>query len=261
MAAEAEQKGHEDRVFDIVFNQDEVTWQSILMDLVKTEQMDPWDIDVSVLAKKYIQRIKQLKEKTDLRISGKVVLAAAILLRIKSTRLLKDDIAQFDSMLSGGDEEELYEETYPGELIDRKKYKGLKLTPKTPQPRKRKVSIYDLLEALEKALDIEKKRRLRIPPAIKMEIPEKKFDLSDLICRIYARILGWFKKDEKRKIFFSELVPDKSRLGKIYTFIPLLHLSTQRKVDLEQEREFSDIEVKVIKGNIDKELVKEVEEY
>jgi len=253
----------EEQIFDIVFNQDEVTWQSILMDLVKSEQMDPWDIDVSILAKKYIDRIKKLKEKADLRISGKVVLAAAILLKIKSTRLLKEDIAQFDNLLSGEDVESLYDENLQGgdNLIDRSKYKELRLVPKTPQPRKRKVSIYDLLEALEKALDIEKKRRLRIPPAVKMEIPEKKIDLSELMGKLYLKVLGWFKKDEQKDIFFSELVPDKSRLGKIYTFIPLLHLTNQRKIDLDQEREFADFKVKVIKDNIDKEIAKELEEY
>ena len=78
-------------IFSILFEQDEVTWQALLMDLVRSEQMDPWDIDISMLAQKYIETIKELK-KTDLRISGKVLLAAAILLRVKAHHLLVDDI-------------------------------------------------------------------------------------------------------------------------------------------------------------------------
>jgi chromatin segregation and condensation protein Rec8/ScpA/Scc1 (kleisin family) len=43
-------ENHE-KIFEILFNKDEVTWQSLLYELVKTEQMDPWDINVSMLTK------------------------------------------------------------------------------------------------------------------------------------------------------------------------------------------------------------------
>jgi len=93
-----------ERIFNIVFNEDEVTWQSLLMDLIRVENMDPWDIDVSELSKKYIETVKGL-QKTDLRVSGKVLLAAAILLRIKSQRFLDDDVVSFDNMLIEPEEE------------------------------------------------------------------------------------------------------------------------------------------------------------
>ena len=160
-----------DKIFTILFQEDEITWKTLLLELVKSEQMDPWDIDISELTKQYLQMLKEMKE-ANLRISGKVVLAAAILLRIKSNRLVEEDVLQFDNLLSGQDEAQLYaDET--GELkpaIDRSKYKQLRLIPKTPQPRKRKVSIYDLIAALEKALDVEKKRKLRIPSIIKLSV-------------------------------------------------------------------------------------------
>jgi segregation and condensation protein A len=252
------------KIFDIIFHQDEVTWQSILMDLVKSEEMDPWDIDVSMLTHKYIERLKNLKSgKGDLRIPGKVLLAAAILLRIKSHRLLTEDIASFDNMISGEDEESLYEENEEApQGIDRSLYKDLKLIPKTPQPRKRKVSIYDLLEALQKALDVEQKRRIRIPKEVKIELPEKKIDISELMGKIYVEVLTWYKKGkgekENKKIPFHKLVPNGSREGKIYTFIPLLHLTNQRKIDMEQKTPFGTINIKVIKDNIDKEIEKEI---
>src|SRR3990167_7609821 len=86
-----------ERIFDIIIKQDEVTWQAIILDLVRTEQMDPWDVNVSLLAKKYIEMLKQIKE-TNLRVSGKVLLAAAIMLKIKSQRLTGEDLDNLDRL-------------------------------------------------------------------------------------------------------------------------------------------------------------------
>ena len=82
-----------DAIFDIVFKQDDVSWKSIIYDLVKSEQMNPWDIDVSLLANKYIKLVKKMQEH-DFRMSGKILLAAAILLKIKSKRLVGQDIEE-----------------------------------------------------------------------------------------------------------------------------------------------------------------------
>ena len=44
-----------DRIFGLLMSKtDEITWQTIIFDLVKSEQMDPWDIDISLLTQKYI---------------------------------------------------------------------------------------------------------------------------------------------------------------------------------------------------------------
>ena len=66
-----------EQVYDILFGSDEITWQSMIYELVSSEQMDPWDIDVSLLAQKFLEKLKKLKE-MDLKISGKVLLAASI---------------------------------------------------------------------------------------------------------------------------------------------------------------------------------------
>ena len=72
----------QEQIFDMLLKENEVTWQTIIQDLVKKEGMDPWDVDVSKLSQRYISTLKKLKEH-DFRVSGKVVLAAAILLKIK----------------------------------------------------------------------------------------------------------------------------------------------------------------------------------
>src|SRR3989338_4987490 len=94
-----------DKIFGIILSKtDEITWQNIIYELVKSEQMDPWDIDVSMLAQKYIDMLRSLKEH-DFRISGKVLLAAAILLKIKSHKLVGEELTELDRLLIGVEDE------------------------------------------------------------------------------------------------------------------------------------------------------------
>jgi chromatin segregation and condensation protein Rec8/ScpA/Scc1 (kleisin family) len=140
-------KAHHENIYDILMDQDEITWQSIIKELIKTEQMDPWDINISLLTKMFIKTLKKLKE-MNLHVSGKVLLAAALLLRIKSGRLVGDDLLEFDRLLASGERDELYE-TEEGYVEGQLNQMGMtlgkdqmKLVPKTPQPRSRKVSVY-----------------------------------------------------------------------------------------------------------------------
>ena len=230
-----------DKIFELLLDKDDITWQTLLYELVKTEQMDPWDIDISILTKKYITAIKKLKE-LNFRISGKVLLAAAILLRIKSNRLLTQDLTEFDRLIAGQEEnlEDLaFEETFE-KLQDSEKPN---LIPRTPQPRKRKVSIYDLVDALQKALEVKKRRVLNSIPPTNVTIPKRTRDVTQVIREIYGRIKAFIFRNNKNIVTFSQLVPSDSKEDKIYTFIPLLHLANQRKIDLYQERHFGEIDI------------------
>ena len=128
----------QDQVYDLILKEDDISWKTILFDLVKTEQMNPWDINISQMTKKYIETIKKLKE-LDFRLSGKMLLAAAILLKVKSNKLVGEDIEYLDRLIAQEDEEEL---TFEEDLQPRSEEDIPKnLIPRTPQPRKRKVSI------------------------------------------------------------------------------------------------------------------------
>jgi len=229
-----------ERIFQILYKEDEVTWQSLLYELVKKEGMNPWDINISLLTKKYIDTIKKLKE-LDFRISGKVLLAAAILLKMKSNRLLNEDISEFDRLIT--EEEELVEEL---DLEEQQQYKPGErpiLIPRTPQPRKRKVSIFDLVNALEKALEVKQRRVLNSIPPMDVKIPERKRDITEVIREVYSRIKSFFMINSQKKLTFTQLVPSQKKEDKIFTFIPLLHLTNQRKVNLEQKEHFGEIEI------------------
>ncbi len=243
-----------ERIFQILYNSDEVTWQTLLYELVKKEGMNPWDIDISRLTKGYIQTIKKLKE-LDFRISGKVLLAAAILLKIKSNRLVNEDLSEFDRLLTQS-EEGLLEEL---DLDEPRTYDEEKrpLIPRTPQPRKRKVSVFDLVKALEKALEVKKRRVLNSIPPMDVKIPKKTRDITQIIREVYSKVLSFFSR--QNRLTFSQLVPSSTKEDKIYTFIPLLHLTTQRKVNLRQQEHFGEIEIMLnSKKEIDNELKTEV---
>ncbi|MBW2981244.1 segregation/condensation protein A [Candidatus Woesearchaeota archaeon] len=247
-----------DQVFEIIFDKEDVTWQSMLYELVRTENMDPWDINVSQLAQRFLDMLKTLKE-MDFRVSGKIILAAAILLKLKSTRLVGEDISNLDRLFSqaGEEEEGLLDELYDAP-VQKQDPENFTLIPRTPQPRKRKVSIFDLVGALQKAMEVKKRRVMRDIPTIKVEIPEKKVDISEVIKSMYGRIKNFFVQHQNTKLTFTKLIPSGSKQDKVFTFIPLLHLTNQRKIDIFQYQHFGEIEVQLLKNTLIKDINKEL---
>ena len=225
----------------MLMQENEITWQSIIYDLVRTEEMNPWDIDISILSSKYLEIIRNLK-KMNFAISGKVILASAILLKLKSKKLIEEDLARFNEIINPSnedinlleDDEEFYEEN------------RLLLIPKTPQPRRRRISVEDLVSALERALNVNTRRSIRdfmdYSPAKTVEIPKKKIDINQLIKDIYGRLVNFFSIGNKR-LTFKEFVNSDRKEDVIMTFLPLLHLDNERRIDLEQEKPFGEIEI------------------
>ncbi|HOI19227.1 MAG TPA: ScpA family protein [Candidatus Woesearchaeota archaeon] len=247
-----------DYIYNVLTDKDEIDWKDILMKLIKDDNIDPWDVDVSLIAKRYVEAVKKLKE-MDFRVSGKVILASAILLSIKSNRLVDGDINAFDALISSLTQTE-YDELLSGELGDflsgeyieniplEEREKLPFLTLRTPQPRSRKISILDLVEALDKALEVRDRRQNKISSKEeKIFVPNKEKNLKSIILSVYESIQSVFQK--KDKIFFSEIIKSPNREDVIYTFIPLLHLDFQQVVRLDQDTEFGEIEISLIKKN------------
>src|SRR3989344_1315036 len=235
----------QDRILNLLMQKDEITWQTILNDLIKSGEINPWDIDISILANKYIETVKKMQE-ANLFISGKVLLASAILLKIKSEKLITEGIGTLDNLMFPPPMEEL------DQFLDPRSKRIIldvepRLTIKTPQARKRRVQINDLIDALEKALEVNERRlirvaeRNRIPENLK--IPEKPVDITLIIKNLYDKIKLTFIK--KPSLTFTELVLSNRKEDKIATFVPLLHLVTQEKIDLNQEQHFGEIEIKL----------------
>lgn len=230
----------QDQIHELLFNR-EIGWQEIIYDLINTEQLDPWDINIIILSDKYLIKIQQLEE-TDFFVSSKVLLAASLLLHIKSEILLNKYIKSIDEILFGKKEEK----KYVSERIELDEEIPM-LIPKSPIPRFRKVTLKELMESLNKAINTENRR-------IKKEIinknalietgfslPKRKFNIKDKIKEIYSKLFVHFDNNkDKKKISFTELV-GKDREEKIISFSPLLHLENQKKVWMEQEAHFEEI--------------------
>ena len=231
------------KIFDLLMNEEELTWKTILYDLVKSEEMDPWDVDITMLTRKYIQAIQKLKEH-DLKISGKVLLAAAILLKIKSAYLVDNDIANLDRLINQTVDEDIASDL-DEELLVKKDKEHFTLIPRNPQPRSRKVSIHDLVQALQKALESKKRILAQIRP-VRFEMPRRKMDVMEVIREVYHKIAYYTNKKGEEKITFTQLLPPKAgKTEKVYTFIPLLHLEHQHKVETEQAKPFEEIYIKL----------------
>ncbi len=232
-----------DRIFDMLLKEDEITWQSIIYDLVNTNEIDPWDVDIGALSSKYLEMLKKLKA-MDFRVSGKVLLAAALLLKMKSNRLMSTDLFNFEQLFKP-EEEETLEEAYEDGTLDQQlaaleNQEKPSLIPRTPQPRERKVTIFDLVDALQGALDV-KQRRFNREAVVDVKPPEKTRDITEVIKEVYDNIQKYFK--DNSSLLFTDLVTSDAKEDKISTFVPLLHLTNEQKIDLLQQKPFGEISI------------------
>jgi segregation and condensation protein A len=245
----------QEELFSIITNRETITWKSMIFELISQHSMDPWDINISLLTKGYLKLIKKL-EAFDFFLGGKVLLAASFLLKLKSVKLVDEHISEFDQLIAEAQrtDADFISDFYGGledEWTDSAEYVAPEeetpaLHPRTPQPRKRKVSVYDLVDALQRAIDVHDRKVLRQLNAPEMTIPEKKRDISDTIREIYERIVAFFRKKGKR-LTLGELIPSDNKEDIVQTFIPLLHLShiDQRKIDLYQKEHFGEIQIQL----------------
>ena len=232
------EKVGQEQIHDLLFD-DRLSWQTIIYDLINSEQLDPWDINLSVLANKYIEKVRTLEE-ANFFISSKVLLAASLLLRLKSEILLSRDLQSVDDILYGKKEEKKYSQ----ERIELDE-EIPELVPRTPLPRHKKVSLQELILALSKAISTENRREHKALILKQHEInaylpiPKKLFNLQDKIKGLYSKIKQMFVGRDER-IAMSELSSMDSE-EKLLTFVSLLYLDTQQKVWLEQDGHFEEI--------------------
>ena len=232
----------QEQVHDLLFNR-KIDWKEIIYDLINTEQLDPWDINITVLTNKYLEKIQNLEE-TDFFVSSKVLFAAALLLRIKSEVLLNKHLKSIDEILFGGKEQK----KYTLERIELDEEIPV-LVPKSPMSRVRKVTLQELMDALNKAITTENRRikkeivNKNALREVGISLPKKAFSIKNKIKQIYEKLFGHFEENkDSTKISFTDFVGE-SKEERIISFPSLLHLETQKKVWLEQEVHFEEIHI------------------
>lgn len=232
---------HEERIYNLVLSP-EMTWEGLLKDIVRKENMDPWNIDVIKIADKYTEVVKGLKF-PDFHLSGKMILSAAILLKMKSDLLKPHQLVRYNYYLSDFagaiDLGNIFNKTEHLEIPE-----DFGIIPKLNPIRTRKINIDELVDALNKAMEVQMRRNSRWERRDKIQLQKNKFKASDIgkrIKTIHSRIMAFFGRVKKDEITFTELNPSKDRKDIIWTFIPLLHLANTQKVNLRQEENFGEI--------------------
>jgi segregation and condensation protein A len=237
----ARQGVKQEQIQNILFDRT-IGWQEIILDLINSEQLDPWDINIVILTDKYLEKIRELEE-ADFFISSKVLLAASLLLRIKSEFLLDRYIKNIDDVLFQRRDEKRkpFERIELEELIP-------ELIPKSPMPRFKKVTLQELMDSLNKAIITENRRIKKVimdknalrESSISMPKHDK-ISISDKIKEVFDKLTSHFKKEkDSEKVKYTHLFGE-NKEERIACFYPALQLENNNQIWLEQLEHFDEI--------------------
>ncbi|MFH1751415.1 MAG: ScpA family protein [archaeon] len=217
-------------------------WKSILIDLVRTEKMNPWDIDLIGLAEKYLQKVRNLQG-SNLRIPANAILASALLLRLKARQInldFKSEADELDEDLAELEEQQMMALRKSREFLNQKIDA---LTPKIV--REGTVTLDNLIDVLDKLMDSTKtKREPKDRTELKVRLPFAKEKMSERIKKIEKKLQEI--KDSQGLVLFSRLLEEDNAEEKVGCFIPLLFLYNENKINLWQEEFFGEIFVSVL---------------
>ncbi|MDE1871430.1 MAG: segregation/condensation protein A [Candidatus Micrarchaeota archaeon] len=208
------------------------TWRELLMELVDTNRLDPWDIDIAKVVDSYIAAVRKMQI-MDLHIPANIMLASSILLRMKSETV---NILHEEETLEPEEELQTFR-TIPDVPM---------LVPRLRLQPKRKITLGELMDALGDAMKVTEKRqsvvRQRAEPinlVIEREdIDEKMHGTLNLVRE---------SMDREGITTFAMLSKGYSSIESILLglFVPLLFLAHRGDVTLMQDEFFKEIFVKL----------------
>jgi segregation and condensation protein A len=215
----------------------EPSWEDVIVKIVAEEGMDPWSVDIIRLSDVFLNYLKKMEE-LDLRIPARFILISSILLRMKSDVLVekKEKVLIPESEKEPDDMLRILAEVPP-------------LNPPIKRIPLRNVSLDELISALKKAYDVQDRRverRKRIKRAVDFAIPITEEDITERINKLLTNINEALA--EVDDIEFSRLVKRWGRKEIVETLVPLLHLSQDGKINLNQNELFKEIMVKMRKN-------------
>jgi len=220
----------------------ENSWEQILYDVVAIENIDPWNLDLNVLATGFAEYIATIKE-LDFRIPAKWIIIACILLRIKSDyiRILKVEEKSHEEELTGLDELEELSEMGLIEEQPRLEVEPLDVIPRRKPVRQ--ITIAELVDSLKKVIRTEERRDNRLEQR-RGRIQISNEDITRRIDNLYNKIGEMLSAIREDEIRFSRLVGSWKRGEVVDTFLPLIHLDQEKKVQCRQESIFDEIFIK-----------------
>ncbi|MCD5409873.1 MAG: segregation/condensation protein A [Methanocellales archaeon] len=206
----------------------------ILVGLAKSGEIDPWNIDIVDVTDRFLKKLED-RGQLDLWVSGRTLLYASILLRMKSEALIEGEV----------EEEEFFD--FQPDYSQAEEYPVLHLNVRRQS--KRPVTLLELIDELKNAIDRREQSRVRgirreqnrptTEDALRVVNQE---NLENQIQMVMEKLKKKFKK--QKRISFSELVEEKNPSSIVQTYIPLLFLAIRKKIRLEQKELFGDIYIK-----------------
>ncbi len=220
------------------------TWEGVLERL--TSDMDPWDIDLAILARRYRDYMQALRE-LEFEVPGRMVLTCSILLRMKSDVLLamerptdrdglieelEDAIdAEMDSWALPSDSDEFY-------------------LPVLRRPR-RQVTILDLRNALTAAMKVSRRRAERLIEQVEFGDDIDPFENYEIGGTGFTdRLRGLFEKivdllSGHRVLSFFKLLDRGDKEDRVEKFFQILHLTAEGQIACSQEEFLGDIQIQL----------------
>jgi segregation and condensation protein A len=218
--------------------------------MARRGEIDPWNIDVVDVTDRFLKRIEAAK-KLDLRVSGRVLLYAAILVRMKAEAITLEALGGEEEDFETYDYDPLYFLDEPLEFpeeVDEEELDEVILEALTSMRRRvRKITtLKDLIDELRRAEEVERRRRKRkrremreevgIEEALKVPHEES---LEEMIARVEREVLDILKKKDFVTLFALVKSWDVPTLVDYY--VSILHLAFRRKVEIRQEEFYGDV--------------------
>jgi len=222
----------------------------LLLYLVKKEEVDIYEVNLTKIATQFIEYIELMRE-LDLEVAGEFLVMASTLMYIKSRELLPVDQ---QVQAEGEEDEEDPRWELIRQLLEYKKFKDaaaqlhqreaeqekifprlsgkLEFEPSSPPPRP-EVSLFDLINAVSNVL-----KRFQQREGAR-DIFEDKWTVSEKIELLRQAV------DTRAALKFSELFEQTtSRTEVVVTFLALLELIRLKHIVVSQPTPFSEIEIR-----------------
>jgi len=218
-------------------------WRDVLIDLVMTSKIDPWDIDMEVVSSEFMKYIRKMSD-LDLVVPANIILASAIILKYKANTL--------NSLFGTGENEPEFD--YVDDSLEIPEIEDIpQLTMVNRLPSKRKVTLTELISEIEKVIKYNERpertkahERHYVP--ITLNINEE--DAEKRINEVYSKIERTV--DSSGWTTFSRIVDRNGPHLIVSTLLGVLHLYQREKIMIRQEKIFEDIFIKLKRNENEK---------
>ncbi len=227
----------------------------LLLHLIKTSEVDIYDIEIEKITEQYINFIESMED-MNLNIASEYLVMAAELIELKSRLLLPSN-----KDLGDDEYEEDPRENLINRLIEYKKYKDMINVFKELESDRKdiftkdpinfseykevetinngEITLDDLINALNNFL-----KRKEDEKPIQTKITKKELSVKDRTCEIRTIL------SKKKKVPFFELFEVKTKEYVVVTFLSILEMAKRGELNILQENNFNEILVSVKEGEV-----------